>query len=423
MSRPLGSKNKATLAKIEAAKNRNGVFNIKMEKQVEGAVVTKNSNMGWVKFGQNNNYPQLMLDLYQNSPTHHAAINFEVQSIISNGIDYEKMGLDGSQVFPNYQYSWETLIRNIALDYMLYGSYAVEIIRNKGGNDFSFYHIPYEKIRCSPYDEDGVITSYWICNDWSIVSQYPPIEIEAIDMKDESQIKSGKPYIYVYKNYDPTVQYYQSPFYAAGISAIETEIQHIKYDLKTTTNGFVSQGMLVLNEVETQEERQSVVDNVQRLFVGSENANSVLVAFKSNIEETKPEWVPFQSNQGNVNLYDSAWQRTQARILSSHNIPSAALCGLPEIGNQGFASEADKLETAFQLYERLSGNYHRQAIVKSLNDMFKLNSIDVQIILKPLHFNDFGGDDDQSEDVKSNDTTQDVSTDNVEEKVEGKNKQ
>jgi hypothetical protein len=40
-----------------------------------------------------------------------------------------------------------------------------------------------------------------------------------------------------------------------------------------------------------------------------------------------------------------------------------------------------------------------------------------------LHFNDFGGDDDQSEDVKSNDTTQDVSTDNVEEKVEGKNKQ
>lgn len=421
MSRPVGSKNKATLAKIEAAKTNGGVFNIKMEKQIEGAVVTKNSNMGWVKFGQNNNYPQLMLDLYQNSPTHHAAINFEVQSIIANGLDYEKMGLDGSQVFPNYQYSWETLIRNIALDYMLYGSYAVEIIRNKGGNDFSFYHIPYEKIRCSPYDEDGVITSYWICNDWSMVSQYPPIEIEAIDMKDESQIKSGKPYIYVYKNYDPTVTYYQSPFYAAGISAIETEIQHIKYDLKTTTNGFVSQGMLVLNEVETQEERQSVVDNVQRLFVGSENANSVLVAFKSNIEETKPEWVPFQSNQGNVNLYDSAWQRTQARILSSHNIPSAALCGLPEIGNQGFASEADKLETAFQLYERLSGNYHRQAIVKSLNDMFKLNKIDVQIILKPLHFNDFGGDDDQSEDVKSNDTTQDVSTDNVEEKVEGKN--
>lgn len=409
--RPVGSTK-------EKLSSKNSVFNIKLEKQVEGAVVTKNSNMGWIKFGSMNNYPQLLLDLYQNSPTHHAAINFEVQSIISNGIDYNAMGLDGSQIFPNYQYSWDTLIRNIALDYMLYGSYAVQIIRNKGGEDFSFYHIPYEKIRCSPYDDDGVITSYWICNDWTMCSQYPPIEIEAIDMKDESAIKSGKPFIYVYKNYDPTVQYYQSPFYAAGISAIQTEIQHINYDLKTTTNGFVSQGMLVLNEVETDEQRQAVIDNVQKLFVGSQNANSIMVAFKSNIEESKPEWVPFQSNQGNVNLYDSAWKRTQSRILSSHNIPSAALCGLPDIGVSGFQSDSQKLETAFQLYERLSGNYHRQAIVKSLNDMFKLNKIDVEIVLKPLHFNDFGGDDDQTEDVKSKDTTQDVSTDNVEEKVE-----
>lgn len=412
MGRPKGSVNKNTLSKSS------GVYNVKLEKQVEGAAITKDSNMGYIKFGKLNNYPQLLLDLYQKSPTHHAAINFEVQSIIANGIDYEKMGLDGSQMFPNYQYSWETLIRNISLDYMLYGSYAIEVIRNKSGEDFSFYHIPYEKVRCSPYDEDGVITSYWICQDWTMPSQYPPIEIEAIDMRDESQIKSGKPYIYVYKNYDPSVTYYQSPFYAAGIDAIETEIQHISFDLKTTVNGFVNAGMLVLNDVETDQERQAIIDNVQRLFTGVQNANSVLISFRNNVEETKPEWIPFQTSTSNVNIYDSAWQRTQARILSSHNIPSASLCGLPELGNQGFASEADKLETAFQLYERLSGNYHRQAIVKSLNDMFKLNKIDVEIILKPLHFNDFGGDDDKSNDVRSTNTTQDVSTDNVEEKVE-----
>ena len=166
------------------------------------------------------------------------------------------------------------------------------------------------------------------------------------------------------------------------------------------------------------EEQMLAVNGMSYQARDSENANSVLVAFKSNIEESKPEWVPFQSNQGNVNLYDSAWQRTQARILSSHNIPSASLCGLPDVSSSGFASDSQKLETAFQLYERLSGNYHRQAIVKSLNDMFKLNKIDVEIILKPLHFNDFGGDDDMSESTKSQDTTQDVSTNNVEEKVE-----
>lgn len=412
--RPVGSKNKKG--------TNGGVFITKFEKQVEGAAITKDSSMGWIRFGQANDYPNLLLNLYQNSPTHHAAINFEVQSIISGGIDYEAMKVDGSQIFPNYQYSYEQLIRNIALDYMLFGSYAIEVIRNKNGKDFSFYHIPYEKVRCSPYDKDGVITSYWISSDWTAIGQYPPFEIEAIDMRDESAIKIGKPYIYVYKNYDPSQTYYQSPFYAAGIKAIQAEISHCEYDLKTTVNGFTGAGMLVLNDVETSEERQAVINNIQKLFIGTNNANSVMVTFRNNVEESKPEWVPFTANSGNINLFDSAWQRTQSRILASHQIPSPSLCGLPDVGSTGFQSDSQKLETAYQLYQRLTGNYHRQAIVKSLNDMFKLNGIDVEIILKPLHFNDFGDENDVSNDVSSSDTNQDVSTDNVEEKKDGSNK-
>lgn len=411
--RPLGSANKP--------KNNLSVRVLNFDKQVEGAAIVKDSSMGWVKFGQNNNYPQLLLDLYQNSPTHHAAINFEVQSIIAGGIDYDAMGLNKTQVFPNYQYSWETLIRNLALDYMLYGSYAIQIIRNRNGKDFSFYHIPYEKIRCSPYDEDGVITSYWISSDWSAISQNPPFEIEAIDMRDESLIKIGKPYIYVYKNYDPSLTYYQSPFYAAGIKAIQSEIEHCQFDLKSAVNGFTGAGMLVLDNPETDEERQAVIDNVQKLFIGTNNSNSVMISFRNNVEENKPEWVPFTANSGNVNLFDAAWQRTQSRILASHSIPSPSLCGLPDIGATGFQSDSQKLETAYQLYQKLSGNYHRQAIVKSLNDMFKLNGIDVEIILKELHFNDFGGENDTSTDVSSTDTTQDVSENNVEEKKDGSN--
>ena len=43
---------------------------------------------------------------------------------------------------------------------------------------------------------------------------------------------------------------------------------------------------------------------------------------------------------------------------------------------------------------------------------------DVEIVLKPLHFNDFGNETDTSSDTTSEDTTQDVSTNNIEEKVE-----
>ena len=110
--------------------------------------------------------------------------------------------------------------------------------------------------------------------------------------------------------------------------------------------------------------------------------------------------------------------RTQARILAAHQIPDASLCGLPSIGNSGFASEADKLETAFQLYERLTGNYNRQCIIRTLNFMLKMNGIDIEIIQKPLRFNDFGNDDDKSETTEAKETNQNISTNNIEEKVE-----
>lgn len=412
MSRPVGSKNKP-----KTPQNKNGVYNIKMEKQVEGAAVTKDSGMGWVKSGLKNNYPQLLLDLYQNSPTHHAAINFEVQCVVGEGLDYDAMGLDGTQIFPNYQYSWDTLIRNIALDYMIYGSYGIQIIKNKDGQTYSFYHVPYEKLRCSPYDSDGVITSWWISNDWSEVGMNPPIEIEAIDMSDEEEIKSGRPYIYVHRNYDPTCTYYQSPSYAAGIKSIQSEIEYLTYDLKNITNSFTPAGVLTLPEVSTEEEKQAIIDNVTRMFVGASNSNSVMINFRNNVEGNSVEYTPFAKNQGSFNFYEDANQRTINRILCAHNIPSASLVGMPDVSNSGFASDSKKLETAFQLYQKLTGNYNRQTIVKTLNDMFKLNKIDVEIVLKPIRFYEFENEDAKSSETISTDTNQDVSTDNIEEQV------
>ena len=65
---------------------------------------------------------------------------------------------------------------------------------------------------------------------------------------------------------------------------------------------------------------------------------------------------------------------------------------MPDIGATGFASEADKLETAYQLYNKLTGNANRMAVIRTLNQMFKMNGIDTEIIMKPLSFKDFGDD-------------------------------
>ena len=415
MSRPVGSKNKPKV------KPNSGVFLTNFEKQIEGSALTRKNALGWVNWGVKNNYPNLMLDLYNQSPKHRACINFAVQSIVGNGVDYESMQIDGSQIVPNYQMSWDELIRDLALDYILYGSYAVQIIRNKDGKTFSYWHMPLDKVRWSEYDEDGQITKYWISNDWTALGQNPPFEIDAFDMREDSTIESGKPYLYVYRQYTPTMQYYTQGHYQAGIKSIQSEIEYVNFDLRTTVNNFIPSGMLVLNEVETDEERQGIVNNITKMFQGSENANSLMITFRNNVDENKPEFIPFTSSNSNVNVYADANTRTVSRILAAHQIPNASLVGMPDVGNSGFASEADKLETAYQLYNKLTGNANRMAVVKTLNMMFKMNGIDVEVVMKPLSFNDFGEDANVEKRTEATDVDEkNIDENNIEEKVEKK---
>lgn len=413
MSRPVGSKNKPKVSM------GSGVFLTNLEKQIEGSAITRKNALGWVNWGIRNNYPNLLLDLYNQSPTHRSAVNFAVMSILGNGVDYEQMGVNGDEIVPNYSQSWDEIIKSLALDYVIYGSYAIQIIQNKDGKTFSFWHMPLDKVRWSEYDEDGQITSYWICQDWTATGQFPPFQIEAFDMRDDFKIAKGKPYLYVYRTYSPAMTYYTQPHYQAAIKAIQSEIEYVTYDLKNIVNGFAPAGVLTLPEVETDEERQAVIKNVTKMFQGSENANSVMITFRSNIEDKGVEYVPFTNNSGHVNLYADANQRVINRILEAHQIPNAALIGHPDISNSGFASEADKLEVSYQLYNKLTGNYNRMAVIKTLNQMMKMNGVDTEIIMKPLSFNDFGEDADVKERTEPADVDKkDIDENNTEEKVE-----
>ena len=408
--RPVGSKN--------VPKQSGGFYVTNLEKHNEGSPLTRNSQQGWVNWGLKNNYPQLLLDLYNESPTHRASIGFEVQSIVGGGVDYDAMQVDKMQVVPNYQYDWNYLLRSIALDYSIYGSYAIEIILNKDRSTYSFYHIPLEKVRWSPYDEDGVVTSYWICNDWSSVSMNPPIEIEAFDTREEMRIEYGKPYLYVFRPYSPTMEYYTSPQYNAGVKAIQSEIEFIQYDLKHIVNGFSAAGVLTLPQVETDDEKKAIINNIQSMFQGSSQANQFAITFRSNLEDKPVEWTPFTDKGSNVDQYNGSNDRCINRILAAHQIPTPMLIGMPESRKSGFSSDADKIETAYQLYERLTGNYHRQCVIQTLNQMLKMNGVDVELIIKPLRFNDFGNDDDKSNDTNASTGNQNISTENINEKVE-----
>lgn len=387
MPRPKGSKNKPKTPKYEIFKKDNSLLvKVKLEKQVENTPVMRDSRRGWINYGIRNMYPLELSNLYYNSPTHKACVDFEVASIVGDGVDYEAMQADESKLYPNYQETWNEFISKIALDYCLFGSYAFQIIRNKDGRTFSYYHQPIADVRCSPRDEDGVITSYWISADWSAQSKFPPIEIKAFGFQDDEEIKSGKPYLFVYSTYSPDINYYQIPQYASSIKAIQTEIELVRYDLRSVLNNFTASGVLTMNRIDDDEERKMVLENVEAMFTGSDSANSLMITFKENDEQNPVTFTKFDKDVNNVNLFDGTNERLVNRIVSAHRIPSKALIGL-NVDSAMLGGEGNLINVAYNLYLKTKGTNDRNAIVNTINKMLQLNGIDQKIVLKPLSFN------------------------------------
>lgn len=379
--RPLGSTKKTDVA-------TSYMFQTNFEKQIEGAPINRNSNRGWVNWGVRNDYAIKLSELYFNSIVHKSCVDFGVTAVVGDGVDYQAMNMDKTEVMPNQYQTWDEFIRCLVLDYILYGSYAFQIIRNKDGRTFSYYHQPISSVRCSPRDEEGNITSYWLCQDWTATGKYPPIEIPRFGFQDEETINSGKPYLFVYETYTPDLDYYSTPKYVGALKAIMTELELIRYDLRSVKNNFSANGFLVLPRVESDEERRDLLNNIKNSFVGADNANALVVTFSNGDENDSnvAKFVKIDKDSNNVNLFAESNQRNIDRIVTAHRIPSKALIGMP-IEGATLGGGGNEVNVAWNLYNKTIATEYRNAVLTTINKMFALNGIDTELILKPLDFN------------------------------------
>lgn len=377
--RPKGSKN--------VAKPTGSLYTIALEKQIENSPITSVDSMyDIVKYGLKNDYPYSLISLYNTSVTHKACIDFGTNAIVGEGIDWEKMNIDNTSMqTPNYYMSWNEFIKALAFDYCLYSAFAFQIILNKDRKTYSFFPQPIETVRLEEIDEDGVINNAYICKDWTATGKYVPVKLPMFGFQDDKKIEYGQPYLFYHKQYNPVNAYYGLPVYSSCINAIQAEAQYQQWDLKNVVNGFAPAGMLTLPAVETDDERKAIINNIQSMFQGVENVNQMMITFRTNVEDKPAEFTPFVTNTSNVNLYEAANERTINRIMAGHKIPSKALIGYPA-DDTGFSNSGEYLESAYALYNVNVANNNRREILDSVNNLFKLNGVDVQIELKPLRY-------------------------------------
>ncbi len=364
-----------------------GVSIMHFDKQIENsAIVRPNALYGIMNFGVDNLYPYKLINLYNTSVTHKACCDFSTNAIVGEGIDWESMQVKNGDIpNPNYSMGWNEFIRALAFDFSLYSAFAFQIIRNKDGRTYSFFPQPIETVRVEEADEEGVINNAYICKDWSATGKYPPIKIPMFGFQDDKEIPKGVPYLFYHRQINPVNFYYGLPIYSSAINAIQAEAQYQTFDLKNIVNGFTPVGCLTLPEVETSEERDAIIKNITSMFSGAENSNALMVTFRSNIEDKGVEFVPFTQKSQSADLYANANERTINRIMAGWKIPSKALIGYPA-DNTGFSDSGAYMESAYALYNVNVANNARREILDVINQLFQMNNVDVEIILKPLRY-------------------------------------
>lgn len=385
--RPKGSLNKSTLLAQQLAKKNSGTYVVAFEKQIENApLIRYNAQYNIYNYGSKNLYPFDLISLYNTSVTMKSCVDFMAAALAGEGVDWEGMDNDDKDIqAPNYSTSWFTFIKSLCFDMSLFSAFAFQVIRNRDGKTYSFFHQPIETIRLEKMDEDGVINNAYLCSDWSEPVKNGVVKMPMFGFQRDREIPMGVPHLFYYRQYNPVNVYYGLPIYSSAINAIQAEAKFQIANLKQIVNGFTPAGAITLPQVETDEERQSIIKNITDMFTGELNTNCVMISWRNNIEDKPIEWTPFTQNTTNVNIYADATERTINWIMGAFKIPSKMLIGYPA-DNSGFSDSGSLMEAAFSLYNVNVANSIRREILDIINSLLQLNGIDIEIKLKPLRY-------------------------------------
>lgn len=322
---------------------------------------TRNTR-GWINYGSDNNLPQQILDLNNES-----AVN---KSIIENKIVYIcGAGLDDNQYYgqPNTLEDWDTLIEKIAKDYATFGGFCFQVIINEDHVSMSLFHTDFSKIRVGDTNDYGIPTNFYLSNDWlKTTGRYAPTMLRAYGSETP---RKGVPYLYYYKDYEPGLDYYPVPHYYSAFNYIEADGLLGKFYRNSINNGFAPSVIVTIPSNPGEEAKAQFNRDMTATFAGTNGANSIVVLYGES-QDIKPEVTPFTAS-GNADLYNNVNDVIFQKIISAHRLSSPTLAGLS--GSGSLSGNASEIINSFILYNYTVIHKLRRKILDVLS-IFSVNN-------------------------------------------------
>ena len=388
---------KTIVQPIEVAQINNEMNIISLSK-IEMPLISENKREEWVNFGEDNTYPQLLLELTRESAIHQAIL--QSKSLMVGGQEFlfnktktqiasdefvnsllpnQKDELNRLLNEPNQkEQSLHDIVMLLATDYETFGAFAVEVIWN---NDFTMIaeinRVEVENIRCGKM-VDGRVNTYWYSRDWSrnYIKRNPPISIAAFDSENKTDASQ---LIYV-KNDKAGFEYYGIPNYFACLSYIKVDTELAKYYLSTIQNGFnPSLAIKFYTLPGSPEEKSQIAASIKSQFGSTRNSGKAMIFF-SDGKELAPDVTPIDVTNLDKQYLAMAEQVIQ-QILSGHRVTSSELFGIQVPGKLGDSN----LDVSYNIFLNTVIKPDSAKIEKVLTKIFKINGLNFNVDIQPLN--------------------------------------
>jgi DNA-binding Lrp family transcriptional regulator len=321
---------------------------------------------GYVQFGEDNLYPNFLLEKINKSSKHNGIVLGKVNYIIGNGISY-KSGREN--ITPNKNETLNDFLKKVSTDIEIFGGVYIELHYNALGQVGAMYHVPYQKVRANK-DQ----TQYYV-KDWTQSVRVQPEIVAAYN----PAVKQGKQ-ILCYKEYRPGLDIYSYPNYIGALNWIEIDIELSKYHLSTIKNGMFSSKLINFNEGKPSPEEQQVVETkFKKKFTGSENAGGIVLSFSDD-----PAKAPTVLDLSNTDLdkhFEILNKTVEQQIFVGHQVTSPILFGIKTEGQLGGRAE---IRDSFEIFKTTYVNDKQRALETLFTEISKLWGIDDEMVIAPI---------------------------------------
>jgi len=326
---------------------------LKLKEYEERSYAEIPSREGWVKYGDDNLFPQYLIDLYKSSATHNALCTSIAYMIFGDGV--QANDLDARLKIEEWGLDDE--IRKACVDLKIQGGFALEVVYSIDRSTISkVRHCPFENVRSGEVDENEDCHWYYYSKDWSDNNEQP-IAVHAFD--PEMKVEHPTQILYV-KPFSPGSYYYPKPDYIGSIDYIELDKEIGKYHINNIKNGLAPSFTIHFkNGVPASEERRKIRNDIERQLAGATNAGKFIVTY-SDSPDRKPDFEPFPLSDADKQ-YQFLSEEVVAKIMVGHRVTNPMMFGVMVSGKLGGGLELKTSEEIFsedviQPYQQIMTN-------------------------------------------------------------------